>query len=276
MRYIRKTCFVINILFIINIVIVSANANIFITPKRILINEKMRFSEVQVSSRSDKPKSYIVKLVNYEMNEKGELFKNNNMENSAKKFIRYSPRKITIKPNETRVIRIISKAPNNLEEGGYHTHIELQEVAFQGVKKVKKEVEAPLSFEVHSEYNIAIPIIFSKGKLENKVQLEKVEKKLDNSRVKGSIEIHLKNDSNFTNYNLVKIEYFDSENKSYEIIAPSRIAMYREIKSISRVFNIKAPENVKFKKGGEFVISLLADDLNQIDNVLSYKKLSIQ
>lgn len=162
-------------------------AKLAVTPQYILFdtNNRERVKTVMLSNNSDEEKTYRIKLEHYFHDDKGKVHKiDENKElinkgdyvpnfknmiknlNFADKLFYYGPRKITLGPRETQMVKFQRKPLTGVEDGEYRSY-----VLFQGIDKPKaltKNINlenGKLAFQIHGLYGISIPLIVRKGNL---------------------------------------------------------------------------------------------------------------
>lgn len=250
-----------------------AEGYLFVSPQRVDLNDKTKIAQLHLVNKSDDPKAYEIKLVNYAMGPNGSLTKKEDMPNSAKSFIRFSPRRVTLQGGEDQYIRVMARFPKKLEDGGYHVHVEFDEVEGAFTRKAKEgDANNKASFEIASSYSVAIPIFAEKGRTEANADLISATPKVKKNSNKGEVNVKIKRVGNATSYNLVKIHYIDKSGKPHIASTPAKIPVYREADEIDRRFVLNLPEGVRFN-GGELKVSLYPinskDEGNPLDEIVA-------
>ncbi len=266
--------------FIIAVALASpahAEGQLFISPQRVDLNKKAAVGQLHLVNKSDSIKQYEIKIINYAMNEKGNLSVVEELPYSAKKFIRFSPRKVTLEAGEDQYVRVMARMPKTLEEGGYHTHIEFQEVqgAFNRKSDSKDLGEGNTSFKIASTYSVAIPIFVKNGAAEGAADLIAAKATVTKGASNGSVEVEMTRSGNDTTYNLVKIYYIDASGAKHIASTPAKIPVYREADNVKRKFQLSLPKGVVFN-GGELQISLHELDSKEEEAPLDVVTATIQ
>ncbi|PIR34051.1 MAG: hypothetical protein COV36_01570 [Alphaproteobacteria bacterium CG11_big_fil_rev_8_21_14_0_20_44_7] len=251
-------CLVAFLAIFANIKTAYADGYLFISPQRVKLSDKSKVSSLHLVNKADVPKTYEINLVNYSMENGKNLQIVDNMKHSAKDFIRFSPRRVTLGPNEDQYVRVMARAPKDLEEGGYHVHIEFNEVenAHSKATSEGEKVDGDkVKFAVSAAYGVAIPIFVENGKTSANAKILNADYSLKADGKSGELTAKFAREGNTTSYNLMTITYIDKNGESHVAATPARLAIYRETDNIERTFALNLPEGVAFN-GGEFKITL--------------------
>ena len=251
----------------------SAEGYLFVSPQRLDLDQRNKIGQLHLVNKSESPKAYEIKLVNYKMGEKGSLERVEEMPHSAKGFLRYSPRRVTLQPQEDQYIRVMARMPRTLEDGGYHTHVEFNEVEGAFSRKSQDKTDNnQVSFEIASTYSVAVPVFVTKGEISANADIIDVSTDIKSGSNKGAAFVKIRRNGNSTSYNLLKIFYIDSNGKVHIATTPAKTSVYREIDEINRRFQLNLPEGVKFS-GGKIKVAIYPidskDEGSPLDEVIT-------
>ncbi len=105
---------------------------------------------------------------------------------SASRYLRYAPRQVTLGPGERQVVRVISRAPRDLDAGEFRSHLRFSSIpTVAPVDELEDEAttEESTSVEVRVglEYRITIPVILrtGEGAMGTEIQSARVEAQPD-------------------------------------------------------------------------------------------------
>ncbi len=141
----------------------SALAHFSIDKSRLYFDKKNRFQTVTIRNTSEAPLSYTIKVNHVEMSEEGRITPvadENNVPQSAKKLLRYSPRRGTILPGGSQIVRFTIRKPAGLENGEYRSQLRIE----GGLVGEAHVLSARLAYNM--------PIIVRHGKTEASADLE--------------------------------------------------------------------------------------------------------
>ncbi len=143
-------------------------ANISVFPYNIDFEAESnkRVQTVRVINTSESTQTYRVSFVNFVQNEDGELTEVSNTNGLfADKFLNWSPRQFTLKPNEVQTINIARKSMALAPNGEFVSHLKIREVAM-GDPRIKNDnpPSDTLSMQLKALFAITLPVTITKGK----------------------------------------------------------------------------------------------------------------
>jgi P pilus assembly chaperone PapD len=148
--------------------------DLLVAPTRVVFEGRKRSTEVNLSNIGQVRATYRVSLVRMEMDENGtfkELPFDPGTEN-LKSLFRFSPREVTLEPQESQTVRIQVRKPAELAAGEYRLHM-----VFRAVPPTQeaspRDTAAPkgISIKLTPIYGIAIPLIIRHGETSAKVSI---------------------------------------------------------------------------------------------------------
>lgn len=173
----------------------TVNASLLITPTRIDFENRDRAARVSLVNTSLTTKTYKIFWREQKQTEDGRyepLTEADKDFPSASSMIRYSPRQVTLKPNERQHIRLALRKPKSLEDGEYRSHLVFEAQPDRESEEQEKQNAAGVKIYINLAF--AIPVIVRQGDLAVETQLNKVAlltKKIDNTVHTGAnIEIN--------------------------------------------------------------------------------------
>lgn len=177
----------------------SAFADLQVFPLRVVLSDRNRSSQISVRHRGLRPMRYRITTVFYKMGADGSmtpLEKTSSQDNAADSYFRYSPKQVVLEPNVEQVIRLMMRAPANLPDGEYRTHLRFEGVdEDEGKPGEASGTTAQSQMQLKARLAVAIPIIIRKGQPTLKVSLNdlKVTKTPDH---KPAFSVELKKEGN--------------------------------------------------------------------------------
>ncbi len=146
-----------------------AAGDLLVAPTRIVLDRE-RGAEVILNNIGDEPATYRISLELKRMTAAGQLADiategANALETAALEMIQYSPRRVTLPPNQPQTVRIAIRKPEALPDGEYRAHM-----LFRAIPDAKPAESAPktgggVSIAITPIYGITIPIIVRHGEL---------------------------------------------------------------------------------------------------------------
>ena len=106
-----------------------AHAHFSIDKSRLYFDKANRFQTLTIRNNSEEPIVYIVKVNHVDMTEQGKLVAvadESKVNQSAKKLVRYSPRRGSILPGGSQVLRFTVKKPAGLDSGEFRSQLRIE------------------------------------------------------------------------------------------------------------------------------------------------------
>ena len=149
-----------------------ANAGVgdlLVAPTRIILDGR-KGAEIILNNIGDEPATYRVSVEFRRMTEAGDLVDVTTPSEADKKaedMLIYSPRKVTLAPNEPQSIRIAARPPQGLPDGEYRVHMLFRAIP-PATPVVQTEGEKPkgVQFKLTPVYGVTIPVIVRLGNLQ--------------------------------------------------------------------------------------------------------------
>lgn len=152
-------------------------ANLSLSDHRLYFDSANKSASLGIRNRSNKSLKFSIEISHKDMAESGILFtveEQQVTDRSAKKMLRYSPRRGIIKANELQAIRFRLRKPAGLTPGEY-----------RAVLKITSEVPQNPQAEgisINPKFAYSLPIIVRHGKLEVSSSLENPQLIMQNSQ----------------------------------------------------------------------------------------------
>ncbi len=159
--------------------VAPAGSGLLVTPTRLVFEGRKRSAELTLINRSDEAATYRIAFREMEMTPEGGLeIVEAEPPWSAQRLIRYSPRQVTLGPQETQTVRLQLRLPAELADGEYRSHLELRYVpppSEAAARKPQSEEAGGFQVRLVPLYGVALPIIVRHGGPEAEVSLGDVE-----------------------------------------------------------------------------------------------------
>ena len=140
-------------------------ADLQVFPFRIVLSDKERTAQISVRHRGTKPMRYRITTVFYKMNPDGTmkpLDKVSSTDNAADSYFRYSPKQVLLEPNVEQVIRLMMRAPADLPEGEYRTHLHFEGMDDPDAKPAENGKSDESKMVLKARMAVAIPVVIRK------------------------------------------------------------------------------------------------------------------
>jgi hypothetical protein len=148
-----------------------------LTPKRVVFADGAHSSaEVIVFNRGASTATFKIDLVERAMRPDGAMVETGQPgPASAAPFVRLSPRRVTLAPGETQVVRMQVRRPEGLAHGEYRTHLTVSRVPQPGdAAQVLTGSAKGVSVQLRPVYGMSIPIVVRQGQVSAEAGIEDV------------------------------------------------------------------------------------------------------
>lgn len=164
-------------------------ADLNISPKRIVLSPDMRTATVYVFNRGGAPATYTVTLTDRVMTPDGQVRAVSDPEvkatagpfiaklPSAQPLLTYTPRRVTLQPGQSQVVRIQVRRPTDAIAPEYHTHLTVATLPPENAGETADQAAAPepgaLVAKLNTLFSISIAVIVRNGAIDVQGGLDK-------------------------------------------------------------------------------------------------------
>lgn len=143
-----------------------SEAVLFINPTRLVFEGRTRSATIIFLNQNTESTTYRLYWREMRQDDKGKfvtLGEDDEVPWSLRSLIRYSPRQVTLGPQQTQVIRFALRKPKDLPTGEYRSHLVIQEQPKIKVDKPPDENQTSLGIEIDILYAYTIPVLVEHG-----------------------------------------------------------------------------------------------------------------
>lgn len=220
-------------------------ASLLVNPTRVEVDNKRNRSAVFTLVNKGVNKSrYKVYFEDKKMLPDGTYSKilESESNNSLINFVRYSPRRVDIEPEQAVRVRLATRVSNDIEKGEYRSYIVFHQIPLTENLKDERG-EGAFSLKISAFTKVSVPVILSVGELSSDVQIQ--QSLLSDKEY--SVQVTLQRNGTRSTYG--DIEIIDKESK--EIIGVyNNAVIYTELDY--RVFTI--PFSAEKFPTSEFIV----------------------
>ncbi|WGM31851.1 fimbria/pilus periplasmic chaperone [Brevundimonas sp. NIBR11] len=161
----------------------QVGADLNISPRRVTFDEADRSASVYVFNQGDAAATYTVELVDRAMQPDGQIVLASDVPAamrslSASEFIQYTPRRVTLQPRESQVIRIRVRPPASGEAHEYRTHLTVTALPPESTGFTVDQAATPgadeVSLQVVALFSVSIPLILREGLIDARAGIDAV------------------------------------------------------------------------------------------------------
>jgi len=136
---------------------------LLVHPTLVVFEGRTRSANVHIVNRGDQVGTFLVEWSDLAMDERGGLTAVTGASPlwSLRGHARYSPRRVTLKPGETQVVKVAVRRKRDVPEGEYYSHLKVRTLASGGGESGRKNTPG---VTVTARTGMAIPVIWRNGK----------------------------------------------------------------------------------------------------------------
>ncbi len=211
-----------------------AQAQVF--PTHLTLTEEASSSYLNIKNVTEKTQTYRIELVKYKMSPDGMMKKSAIPDTVLAELIKFSPKKISVAPNEKQIVRVMMTSFEQLKEGDEYIHIHFIPVDDLASKDSSKSKSA--GFSLQARIAVAVPIVVRKGTEVFSGELKNL--KISKGKAQDvEIKLNLKNKNSFSLYG--DLDIFAVYEKE-EILLDKTVGLTSYLPERSFTKNISAKE----------------------------------
>ncbi|MCL1137467.1 molecular chaperone [Shewanella pneumatophori] len=231
----------------------NASANLLVNPTRVELDRKNTSAVFSLVNKSKSSARYNIYFEDKKMLSNGEYVELSKQEvtHSLASFVRYSPRRVNIEPEQGVRVRLAARLPRNIVQGEYRSYIVFHQIplAPKSSTDATEQSTDTFSLSISAYMKVAIPVVMRVGDLTSELTIEK---SAVNS-TKQTIEVTLRRTGERSS--IGDIEVINPQTKQI-VGANKNVAIYTEVNQ--RQFSI--PLNQPVAAGTKLLIRYQEND----------------
>lgn len=243
-----------------------AQGDLLISPLRLVFEGSKKSQEISLANVGKDTATYAVSVVDIRMKESGSfetITVPDSGQNFAGPFMRFFPRKVTLAPNESQVVKVQLMKTGQMQPGEYRSHLYFRAVPDEkplGDKPAKKD-SGNISIQLKPIFGITIPVIIRVGDYDADVTLSDmfVGPNSENSRTLMALTFN--RTGSMSVYGDLTVTYTTPSGKTHQMKFVKGIGVYTPNKM--RKFVVELDDEKSFNpKAGKLkaVYTLLTND----------------
>ena len=155
----------------------QAGAVLFIHPTLVMFEGNTRSATITLSNRGDQTGTFEMSWTNMTMTPNGGLVKNEGPAPwSIQSYVRYSPRRVTLAPLESQVVRIALRRGLDVPEGEYYSHFRVLTLNSEDPSAAEADADEPTgaAITIEARSAVAVPIVWRNSRDESSASIESV------------------------------------------------------------------------------------------------------
>lgn len=214
----------------------ASQAEMLISPLRLMLDSDNNTATLTIRNTGDGTRSYRLGWLEQRMDENGSYHPITESEQAewplASKFLRFSPRQISVGPGENQTVRVSYRPPANMAQGEYISHLKMQILpgsAPSGTFELDSGTEG-IAMQLEMLMSFSIPIVVRHKTQLPKVNIGHVEVLPADANNPMRLAITIEREGNSSSFGQLKVEMQRDENSPVELIGNSEnISVFTEI-----------------------------------------------
>jgi hypothetical protein len=220
----------------------SEGSVLFVAPHRLIILPGEKAETVTVSNKSNEARRYDLMFIDQVMDAKGVTQRLDTFPYSVQKMVHFQPKRFTLRPGESQVVRVVVDRPGGLADGDYHSHLLFREVPLGEKDKQQNPAQAAskkaVTFEIRTLYGIAVPVIVQQGKVAAEIAMGDIALGRSEDGKGKAITMTFLRSGNAEAAAKLSVDYVVAGKKPVPAIEPQWIRMYREIDKVTKTLDL--------------------------------------
>jgi hypothetical protein len=238
---------------------VFSQGNLLVAPIRVVFEGSKQREDLNLSNIGQDTAVYLISFIHYQMLEDGSFKQLENTDSlptpRSDIYLRIFPRRVTLPPGESQVVRLQYRKPANMADGEYRSHIYFRaekEVAPLGMA-IPGADSSNLSVSITPIFGISIPVIIRSGNLNYNVNLSDLSLNTVNDSV-YNLKVTLSRTGNRSAYGNIKAIYVPDKGESVQVGLANGVGIYTEVDKRTYNLPIRIKYGVSLKKGKLVVV----------------------
>ncbi len=156
----------------------KADAVLFIFPTVVMFEDNQRSAEVTLTNRGDQTGIFEMSWSDMKMRPEGGLTRYEGQAPwSLQPYVRYSPRRVTLAPSESQIVKIGLRRGQDVPEGEYYSHFRVLVLKSEDPSVGEADADEPAALTgvmINARPAIAIPIIWRNSQATSSASIESV------------------------------------------------------------------------------------------------------
>ncbi len=151
---------------------------LLVTPQMLQFEQSERVKTLRLLNRGTVTQLYRISLINMRQTTDGRTERIDTPisgDSFADEYIRFAPRQIMLPPGEPQTVRFMLRAPGDLPDGEFRSHVLLQQVPRPGSEEEAEAIgsaDDELHINITPVFGLSIPIIFHRGEVDFEPRIE--------------------------------------------------------------------------------------------------------
>jgi hypothetical protein len=231
---------------------IYAQGDLLVTPVRVIFEGNKQKEEISLVNIGNDTTTYSVSFLQYNMTEDGkfELIENpGEGQMFADPYLRVFPRKVTLAPHESQVVRLQLRRKADMPAGEYRSHLYFRADKESSPLSLETKKDSKLmAVQITPIFGISIPVIIRSGEVKVMSTLTEmnIEKQQDTI---SNLKFVITRTGNISIYGDISAEYIPVNGKPIEIGMARGVAVYTSVNRRNFSVRLKTGKGINLDSG---------------------------
>jgi len=237
-----------------------AQGNLLVAPIRVVLDDSKQREDLNLSNIGQDTAVYLISFVHYKMLENGGFQQLSDSDANptprSDTYLRIFPRRVTLAPGESQLVRLQYRKESGMKIGEYRSHLYFRadkNTAPLGIEETKDTTR--LSVSITPIFGISIPVIVRSGATTLTVKLSDLSVKAVNDTV-YNLSVGINRTGNMSAYGTLKATYIPQSGNQIEVGLANGVGIYTELSKRIYTLPLKLRAGMNFK-GGTLLVRFL-------------------
>jgi fimbrial chaperone protein len=202
----------------------TADANLLVTPKRLVLDDATSRSELRVLNQSDKAVSYRIDWRQLRMDQSGALKEVDGGSGGVDQLVRVAPSRFRLDPGERQSIRIRFRPPPGMPTGEYMSHLTLRPQAEAAADRGDSGGKGS-SFQLDVKLAISIPVVVRHGQLSSGAKI----RPLGFNRTSSTLSLELERLGGASLHGTIEVYWGQANETGEQVASLGSVAVYANL-----------------------------------------------
>lgn len=231
-----------------------SQGNLLVAPIRVIFEDGKQREDLNLSNIGQDTAVYLISFLHYQMLEDGSFKQLSDSDAlptpRADTYLRIFPRRVTLPPGESQIVRLQFRKQPGMKDGEYRSHLYFRadkNAAPLGMKSSKEDT-TKLSVSITPVFGISIPIIIRNGDLNLDLKLSDLSLKTVNDSI-YNLAVSINRTGSKSAYGSLEATFVPDKGQAFVVGVANGVGVYTELNK--RVYNLplRLSKGIKLKSG---------------------------
>jgi hypothetical protein len=242
-----------------------SQGNLLVAPIRVVFENGKQREDLNLSNIGQDTAVYLISFLHYQMLGDGSFKQLDNPDSlptpRADTYLRIFPRRVTLPPGESQIVRLQYRKTAGMKDGEYRSHLYFRadkNTTALGMKASNADT-TKLSVSITPIFGISIPIIIRNGDLKLKIDLSDVSLKAVNDSV-YNLGVSVNRTGERSAYGSINAEFIPNKGEPIVVGLANGVGVYTELNSRRYNLPLRISSGMKLQNGKLLIRYLTSKD----------------